>query len=168
MRYTFKDHALLALAALADKLDARMGYVDAQALLSDAQAFTATAVSTNTYDTLSATNDIGVGEPLGIEFSVDVAADFTTGNETYQFDIISSAAANLGTPTVLASRAIVAGTLVAGFKFFMQVPPGKTQRYLGWQLTAGGTTPLITVTASIKPISMMETLKYYPKNYTIS
>jgi hypothetical protein len=144
-----------------------MGYVDAQGLLSDAQAFTATAVSTNTYDTLSATNDIGVGEPICIEFNVDVAADFTTGNETYQFDVISSAAANLGSPTVLVSRILTAATLVAGYSFFITIP-SKAQRYVGWQLTAGGTTPTITVTANIKSVEEVQALKYYPKNYTIS
>lgn len=167
MRYTFKNHALLALAVLADKLDARMGYVDAQCLFSDAQAFTGSAVSTNTYDTQSATNDVGIGEPLAYEISIDVAADFTTGDETYTFNIISSAAANLSSPTVLNSRAILATTLLAGFKFFI-VLPSKVQRYIGWSLTAAGTTPTITVTASVKPVSMMETLKFYPKNYTIS
>jgi hypothetical protein len=141
--------------------------MDAQCLLSDAQAFTATAVSTNTYDTDSATNDIAIGVPLVVEFSVDVAADFTTGNETYQFDLISSAAANLGTPTVLASKILTAATLVAGYVFYMTIP-SKAQRYLGWQLTAGGTTPTITVTASIKPLEMTSTLKYYPDNITIS
>jgi hypothetical protein len=144
-----------------------MGYLDAQCLLSDAQAFTATAVSTNTYDTLLSTNDIAVGVPICVEFNIDVAADFTTGNETYQFDLISSASANLGTPTVLSSRIIVATTLVAGFSFYMTVPQ-KTQRYLGWQLTAGGTTPTITVTANLKPVSMTTTLKYLPVGGTIS
>jgi hypothetical protein len=35
-------------------------------------------------------------------------------------------------------------------------------------LTAGGTTPTITVTASIKSVEEVQALKYYPKNYTIS
>ena len=59
--------------------------MDAQTLLSDAQALTATAVSTNSYDKGAAGNDIANGQPLGIEITVDVAADFTSANETYVF-----------------------------------------------------------------------------------
>lgn len=165
MRYTFKNTALLAIALAAESIKARMGYVDAQALLDDAHAYSATAVSTNTYDTQSATNDVGVGEPLVCEINVDVAAAGTT--PTFTFDVISSAAANLGTPTVLASVTPAAATLVAGYKFYIEIP-SKAQRYLGLRLTLGGTTPTITITASIKPRKMREDLKYYPKNYTIS
>jgi hypothetical protein len=115
-----------------------------------------------------ATNDIGVGECWWSR-SRRRRRRLHDGDETYTFNVISSASANLGTPTVLNTIAAIArATLVAGYKFFMHVPAGKTQRYLGISLTMGGTTPLITVTASIKPMSMMETLKYYPKNYTIS
>lgn len=167
MRYNFKNTALLAMALAAERLKASMGYVDAQCLLDDAHAYTASAVSTNTYDTQSATNDIGIGEPLTVEINVDVAADATTGDETYAFNVISSAASNLGTPTVLNTITIPRATLVAGYKFYMDIP-SKTQRYLGISTTMGGTTPLITITASIKPRKFREDLKYYPKNYTIS
>ena len=168
MRYTFKNHALLALAVLADACDARMGYVDAQTLLDDAHAYSASAVSTNTYDTAAATNDIGVGEVLAIEINVDVAADAAQADETYAFNVISSASANLSSPTVLNTITIGRATLVAGYKFYMHVPAGKTQRYVGLSTTLGGTTPSITITASIKPMDMAEFLKYMPKNYTIS
>lgn len=142
--------------------------MDAQCLLSDAQAITADAASANTYDTDSATNDIGVGEPLVVEFSVDVAADATTGDETYEFQVISSASTNLSSPTILAQRTIAAATLVAGYKFSLEIPGGKTQRYLGAYYNVGGTTPTITVTASIKPRSMVDAQKYYPDAITIS
>lgn len=167
MRYNFKNTALLAMALAAERIKASMGYVDAQALLSDAQALAATGVSTNTYDTLAATTDLYPGVPLVAEISVDVAADAGNGDETYSFSVISSAAANLGAPTTLNTIAVPRATLVAGYKFYIEIP-SKTQRYLGLNYTLGGTTPSITVTASIKPRSMAEILKYYPKNYTIS
>jgi hypothetical protein len=168
MRYNFKNTALLAMALAAERLKATMGWVDAQALLSDAQALTATAVSTNAYDTKTTTNDIGVGEPMAIEISVDVAADFTTGDETYTFAVVASAATALTTPTTLASRAVLATTLVAGYKFWMPIPSGKILRYVGLNYTLAGTTPSVTVTASIKPYSMIEERKYYPDAVTIS
>lgn len=141
--------------------------MDAQTLLSDAQAVTADAASTNTYDTDSATNDVGIGEPLVVEFSIDTAADITTGDETYEFQVISSASENLSSPTILAQRTIAAATLVAGYKFWLAIPT-KAQRYLGAYYNVGGTTPSVTVTASIKPLSMTDAQKYYPDNITIS
>jgi hypothetical protein len=47
-------------------------YVDSQLLFSDAQAVTAAAGSTNTID-FGAVRDIGVGEPLYVVVSCDVA-----------------------------------------------------------------------------------------------
>lgn len=167
MRFNFKNTALLALALTAERIKAEMGYVDSQTLLDDAHAYSASAVSTNTYDTKSATNDIGVGEPLVVEISVDVAADATTGDETYAFNVISSASANLGSPTVLNTITIARATLVAGYKFYMGIP-AKTQRYLGLSTTLGGTTPTITITASIKAAKFKDELRYYPVGYSVS
>ena len=164
MRYNFKNTALLAIALAAEQLKAEMGYVDAQTLLDDAHAYSATAVSTNAFDTLSATNDIGPGTPIVVEINVDVALAGTT--PTCTFDVISSAAAALSSPTVLASVTPTAAQLVTGYKFYIYVPQ-KTQRYVGLRLTLGGTTPTITVTASVKPRSMVDELKYYPVGYVI-
>ena len=61
-------------------------FLDAQNLFSDAQALTATAVGTNVID-LSQDRSIGNGEPMGVVFTVDVAADQTTGDEDYTFDV---------------------------------------------------------------------------------
>lgn len=132
-------------------------FVDALLLLSDAQAVSADAVSTNTIDLGNVTpkRDIGTGEPMEVVIQIDVAADFTTGDETYAFEVISSAAANLGTPTVLARRVIAASLLTAGSIHRIPVPPGSiTQRYLGVNYDVGGTTPSVTVTAFLQPSSM--------------
>ena len=75
---------------------------DAQLLFSDQQADVrnaATYVSTNTVD-LGVARDIGNGQTLYVDFIVD---DAFTGGTSVQFQVISSAAANLGTPTVLAT-----------------------------------------------------------------
>ena len=143
-------------------------FVDAQDLLSDAQAFTETAVSTNGRDSGAAGNDITEGEPLGIGITVDVAADYSEANETYQFDAIQSAAAALSAPDVLASRIIAAASLTAGSRHVLPIPPGsKTKRYLGLQLTLGGTTPTITITAFIAPLSFLGGWKAYAKGSTV-
>lgn len=144
-------------------------YLDALLLVSDAQAVTATAVSTNTIDNGAAGRTIGTGEPLGFGLAVDVAADSTTGNETYQFDVISSAAANLGSPVVHASYILTAAQLAAGALWFLGLPSGTpTLRYLGLQYTTGGTTPTITVTAWLTARSLFSlTPTHYPKNYAV-
>lgn len=144
-------------------------YIDNQTLLWDAVALSANASSTNTYDSLAAGNEIGTGEPLVAVIQVDVAADFTTGNETYQFDFIQSAAANLSSPDVLVSRVIAAASLTAGSIHYIPLPPGaKTARYLGLSYTGGGTTPTITVTAWITAQNMIQSYKSYPDGFTIS
>ena len=55
--------------------------MDAQLLFSDAQAVTAAAASTN-YINFSAVRDIGVGEPLYVVVTVDVAMADTGSNST--------------------------------------------------------------------------------------
>lgn len=146
-----------------------MGYCDAENRLSDSQAVTADAVSTNSFDTGAAANDIGTGEPLCVDVTIEVAADAATGDETYTFEAIESAAAALTTPTVLASRTIAAATLVAGYNFQIPIPPGaKVLRYLGANYNTGGTTPGITISAFIQPLSMIQQWKAYDDNITIS
>src|SRR5262245_13810866 len=67
-------------------------FVDKLLLVSDAQALAATALATDkidlgAYQTLR--NRIGDGESMGFLVTVDVAADKVTGDETYQFDVVS-------------------------------------------------------------------------------
>jgi hypothetical protein len=57
---------------------------DAQLILCEAQALTADAGSSNVLD-LGVSRNIGAGNPLSVFIHVSVAADHTTGNETYNF-----------------------------------------------------------------------------------
>lgn len=140
--------------------------LDQQELLSDAQALTATAVSTNKYDTGMASSKFGAGKAIGIGFFVEVAADFTTGDETYTFALCSDGDAALGSPTVHESRAILAATLVAGYKFFLALDPNAdAERYIGARYTLAGTTPTLTVTAALMTYEAFATWKAYPNAY---
>jgi hypothetical protein len=144
-------------------------FLDALLTLSDAQALTATALSTNTIDlgNPSVKNRIGSGEPMALVVTLDVAADFTTGDEAYTIQLISSAAANLSTPTVLDSVAITtAAQRAVGAQIVIMVPKGQPlQRYLGVNYVLGGTTPTVTVTAEIIPASMVQDQAIYAKGY---
>ncbi len=144
-------------------------FLDALLLLSDAQAVTADAVSTNTIDLSNVTpkRRVGTGESITVFFSVDVAADFTTTDETYAFQVIASASADLSSPTVLQQRTLTAAQLVAGAKFVVDVPIDQPQlRYLGVNYDVGGTTPTITVTACVVPSDFVDAWMAYAKGYS--
>jgi len=146
-------------------------FADAKTLLWDATALSTDAVSDNTYDLGAAGNDISVGDPLCAILTVDVAAKHT-GTETYQFDVIQSAAADLGSADVLLSvpfTTVRAETfLAAGKTIVIPLPVGLiTKRYLGLNFD-GANTPTVTVTAFIAPMSSIQMDKYYADNITIS
>lgn len=156
--------------------------LDAELQLSDAQALTATALSTNVID-LGTDTQLGNGEPMAVLFTVTVAADQTTGDEDYTFDIEygSNAAMSTGrqimgrrifesgTPTAPAQNADL---LVAGYQFYIPIPPGTlgdSERYLAARYTLAGTTPTITVDAHVVPMCLADAHDAtYASGYTIS
>jgi hypothetical protein len=132
-------------------------FVDSLLQLSDAQALTATGYSTNTIDLGDVTpkRDIGNGEALELVVSVDVAADGTTTDETYEFQVVQSANANLSSHDSLVERVVGYANLTAGKVVRIPIAAGAvTKRYLGARYILGGTTPSITVTAFVQPASM--------------
>lgn len=130
-------------------------------LLSDAQAVTSSANTTNTVDTASPytnpatgvttylSRDLGEGDDLYLAFSVGTAFAGPSGS-TVTFTAISSAAANLGSPTTIGSTdAIAVASLTAGSTFYVRINPvaGMGQRYIGGRyvvasgpMTAGAVT----------------------------
>lgn len=144
-------------------------FLDAQNELASSQALTATAVGENVID-LSVARSIGNGEPLGVLFVVEVAADQGTGDEDYTFDVeyatnaaqstgrqlIGRRVFESGTPTAPAQDADL---LVAGFAFVIPIPmtsPDEDAQYIGIRSTLAGTTPTITISAYLGPLSMFE------------
>lgn len=157
--------------------------LDSLLQFSDSQALTATALSTNVVDIGSVDRNIGQGEPLGVVVAVEVAADQTTGDEDYTFDVETASNAAITTARkLLARRIFESGTptapaedadlLVAGFRFVLPIPMGglgEAERYLAVRYTLAGTTPTITVSAYLMPLKMVEVAKvHYPDGFTIS
>lgn len=156
-------------------------FIDANLQFSDAQAITADAVGTNVIDLTTAAS-IGSGEPLAVVFVVDVAADQTTGDEDYTFDVefatnaaqttgrqlIGRRVFESGTPTAPAQDADL---LVAGYQFYIPLPAvtaSEDERYIGIRYDVTGTTPTITCTAYLTPLSMVGSPKTaYPNGITI-
>lgn len=142
-------------------------WTDALTQLSSAQAVTSSAVSTNTID-LGASADIGSGSDLYVHFTVDQTA-LAAGAATVTFQLISSASANLSSPTVLAqSDAIGKAELTAGRRPITLPVPSTVKasagRYLGAQYVVG-TGP---VTQGAFSATISESLVNTGKHYATS
>lgn len=123
--------------------------VDAQNRPSNVQAITTgTQVSTDSIDLLSANDNPGRGgTPLR---AVALVAVTLTGGTSVQAQLISSANANLSSPTVLASGPVVAEAAAVAGKVLMDVPlPDVGERYLGFQYVTVGTHGAGAVSAQI-------------------
>ena len=155
--------------------------IDAQTRFSDSQAVTADAVGTNVID-LGDDLSLGNGEPMAVLFTVEVAADQTTGDEDYTFDVeYASNAAQTTGRQLIGRRVFESGTptapaqdadlLVPGFQFAIVLPPtvlSESERYLGIRYDVAGTTPTITCSAVLVPLSFIGSAPLYPKGYVIS
>lgn len=101
--------------------------------VSDAQAVTASAVSTDSID-LSTARDIGEGNELYFHFTVTEAAT-AAGAATVEFQVVGSTAAALTSPVVLGSSGAIAKTdLVVGKTVAVRINPQIASlglRYIG-------------------------------------
>lgn len=155
--------------------------LDAQNEFSNSQAITADAVGTNVID-LRQDRSIGNGEPMCVVFVVEVAADQTTGDEDYTFDVeyASNAAQSTGRQ-LIGRRIFESGTpaapaqdadlLVAGYQFAIPIPPTKlteSEQFLGIRYDVTGTTPTITCSAYLMPLKDIDQNNVYANGYTIS
>ena len=155
--------------------------MDAQNRFSNSQYASADAVGENVID-LGVDRAIGTGAPMAAVFTVEVAADQTTGDETYTFDVeYASDAAQTTARKLVGRRVYEAGTptapaqdadlLVAGYQIVIPIPPtglADSERYLGIRYDVGGTTPTITCSAVLMPMNMIQGDEVYPDNITIS
>lgn len=129
-----------------------------QLLLSDDQAITATALSTNVIDLGLAGTPYDAAAPLNndkgkgakVPILIQVTEDFNTLTSlTVTIEVAATAA--MTSSTVLSTEVIALADLVAGKQTFTQVlPNGADQRYLAVRYTVTGTPPTLgQVTAGI-------------------
>lgn len=147
-------------------------FLDALQIFSDAQALTATAVSTNVIPLGPGTERyIGTGEPMGVFITIDVAPDETTGDETYTVTLQSDSADTFGSAATVIGPYTIPRTADAGAQFFIPIPPNvATEAYLRLNYTLGGTTPSVTLSAYLVPASLVPSPAtiLYPDAITIS
>lgn len=112
--------------------------LDAQLVLSDAQAVTTTANSTNVFDIGENKGVLGAGE--SIEFGVIVTEAFA-GLTSLTVQVIGSNAQNLSNPEIIdASGAILLADLTAGKRVFAgKVNLSEKHRYYGVKYVVDGT-----------------------------
>lgn len=140
-------------------------FLDALQLYSDAQALTATAVSTNVIDHRQDRN-LGIGEPLMVVVTVDVALAGTS--PTFAVTLQTDDNEAFSSPTTVATSATQTSA-AAGSKLVLFVPADLViERYTRLSYTLGGTTPSITVTAFLTLASMVQNNVVYADAITIT
>ena len=135
--------------------------------VSEDQAVTSTAYSTNTID-LSVARDVGEGKTLYMNFALTEA--FANGTNL-TFEVVTSANANLSSHDVIGSSATIAtAALTLGKNIVVAINPqiaSKGKRYLGARYTVVGTMNAGKVTADV-----VETIgdgqKYYASGFTVA
>ena len=140
--------------------------LDNQLVLSDAQAITADAGSTNVID-LGSVRQVGQGYPLAVCFVVTTAADATTGDETYSFNIQTDDNAAFSSATTVSTNAITAATLSLGSIHVVSLPTAGLERYIRAFYDVAGTTPTVTVTAFLQPWDMVQRAPLYYSNNSV-
>jgi len=112
-----------------------------------AQALSADANLTDVID-LKAAGILGSGKPMQVVINVDAAADATTGDETYTFNVITDDASTIDSGTTIATKAIARADLAINTIHTIDIPENaETLQYLGVAFDGGGTTPTVTITA---------------------
>jgi len=118
--------------------------IDYNLQFSDAQALTVDAASTNIID-LGSDRDIGVGEEMKVALNFDVAMGGSSPTLSVLVQTDDNSSFSSAT-TVLTSRSIAAAaigdTLVLGL-------PDTNERYVRLYYDVGGTSPTMTVSASV-------------------
>jgi hypothetical protein len=136
--------------------------------VSDAQALTTTAVSTDKVD-LSQARDIGEGEDLFAVFTVGTA--FAGGTSVNMAMVVADDAALTTNVTTIAMTGVVATAgLTAGAQFTVRLNPligSLGRRYLGASYTVVGTYTAGTVTADIVH-DIQDGKKFYASGFTVA
>lgn len=151
-------------------------YIDKQAEFSDAQAVTATAISTNVMDLISNASgknplrDVGTGQDVYLVITTQAAATDDLSDATLTVTLESDSTVNLATsPTTHFSTGALAfaafspvGSVLAAVK----LPAGSYERYLGVRYTVGAG-PLTAGAFDAFLTTDVQAWRAYARNYTV-
>lgn len=138
--------------------------LDAQLTYSDAQALSATGPSTNVIDHGSA-RALGVGEPLAVVITTDVALAGTT--PTLVIALQTDTVVGFGSAVTVATSQSYS-TFPLATRVAMTLPADKTvKRFTRLLYTLGGTTPTVTVTASLVPLKDVQAENVFAGAFTV-
>jgi hypothetical protein len=135
--------------------------------VSDAQALTTTAVSTDTID-LSIARDMGEGQDLFMNFAVTTAL---AGGTSVKFEVIQAdnAALSSNVQVIGSSDAVLTAALVAGYNTAVRINPqvaSNGKRYLGARYTISGTYTSGNVTADVVT-DIQDGKKFYASGFSV-
>lgn len=146
-------------------------FVDALLRVSNAQAFVAAAVSTDSIDlgNITPKREIGTGEPMGFGIAVDVAASSTT----VLVEVIEATDAALTAGIVVQSqRTFLSADMPLGALIFMPIPQNVAAagqlRFIGVRVTPAGGAATVTLTVWLTAHDLFSVAaKSYAKGYTV-
>ena len=154
-------------------------YIDSQDRLWNSAALTTTAVSTNAYDchaifrTSATQPDPTAGALLCLAVNIETAGAHA-GTETYEYQVINASATDLTTGQIVlattgtSATADVAVKRAAGVLLVLPIPPGVvTLRYLGAKIVSANSAA-VTVSGEIRPVNMLQEVKYYPSGFVVT
>jgi len=143
-----------------------MTVLDANLQFSDSQALTVDADSTNYYNA-SSDRDIGVGEPMAVVVYAESAFGGTTPTIAVSVETDDNTSFSSGT-ILTTSQAYTPATLTAANDKIVIPLPMTNEQYIQLNYDMEGTSPTLTVSAYLMPLSLVENRREYPNNYTIS
>lgn len=151
-------------------------YLDKQAEFSDAQAVTATAISTNVVDLISNSSgknplrDIGIGQDVYLVVITQTAATDTGSDATLTVSLESDSTVDLATSATLhfttGALAFAAFSPVGTVLAAVKLPAGNYERYLGVRYTVA-TGPLTAGAFDAFLTTDVAAYRAYARNYVV-
>lgn len=143
-----------------------MTVLDKNLQFSDSQALTVTADSTNHYDATT-DRDIGPGEPLAMVIYFETVLGGTS-TPTIKIGIETDDNNSFSSGTVISeSQVVAAADIAVGDKVVIPLPM-ENERFIQLIYTLTGTSPTMTLSSYLMPLSSVTNQRYLPNNYTIT
>lgn len=139
--------------------------LDKETTLSEEQAITASAISTDVYDLGASLGNLGAGQPLMFESLV--TADFATLTSlTIEVVAADNAALTTNPVVVESSGAVLAADLVSGYRFAGTINLHEKKQFIGFRYTVGGADATTGAVTSFINLDV-NSGDVYAANYTV-